>query len=118
MMFDMFLGQTAPTGLGDVLKIPGICVILGLAIWYAGLLFEARTEKSWLKWLAFIPLFVGLAIGLQDTIQATDYVYQQTLSNRKTLYAHYLALVIPLGAVGTLVAWHLYLKRSGAYDRI
>ncbi len=103
--------------MGDVLKIPGICVLLGLCIWYAGLLFEARTEKSWLKWLAFIPLFVGIAVGLQATIQATDYVYQQTLSNHKTLYAHYLALLLPLGAVGTVLAWHMYLKRSGAYDR-
>jgi len=116
-MFDMF-AQTPPTGMMDVIKIPLVCFILGLGLWYGGLIFEAKTEKTWLKWCAFVPLIVGVAIGLQETIQVSDYVYQQTLSNRKTLYAHYIGLLLPLGAMGTILAWHLYLKRTGSYDRI
>jgi len=102
----------------DVLKIPGLCFLIGIGLWYGGLVFESKTEKSWLKWTAFIPLVIGTFIGLQETIQVSDYIYQQTLTNRKTLYAHYLALALPATAIATIVGWHFYLKRSGAYDRL
>jgi len=118
-LFTNLFAQTAPpTGMMDVLKIPLLCFIVGMALWYGGLIFEARTEKTWMKWLAFVPLVIGIAIGLQDTIQVSDYVYQQTLTNRKTLYAHYVGLLLPLSGMVMVFCWHLYLKRSGSYDRI
>jgi len=77
--------QSTPTGLTDVLRLPLILFVLGLGIWYAGLHIESRTEKSWPKWIAFLPIAIGLIIGVQEALQASDYVYQQTLPNTKTL---------------------------------
>ncbi|MBC8064638.1 MAG: hypothetical protein H7Y17_07395 [Chlorobia bacterium] len=112
-----FLAQTAPTGLTDVLLIPGLCFILGLGLWYGGIHFENRTEKSWLKWLAFVPLIIGVVIGLQMTMQAGDYTYQRLLGSKKLVYGHYLALALPLGALITVICWHFYLKKGQSYDR-
>ncbi len=110
------IAQSAPTGLTDIITIPAVCFLLGLSLWYGGLLFENRTEKSWLKWLAFVPIVIGLYIGFQLTVQVGDYTYQRMLASKKLIYGHYLALVLPSIALITVVVWHLYLKRSGAYD--
>ena len=109
--------QTSPTEMTEVLLVPSICFVLGLGLWYAGLHFESRTEKSWLKWLAFVPIVIGLVIGFQLTMQATDYTYQRLLGTKKLIYSHYLALVMPVIATLTVGVWHLYLKKSGAYDQ-
>lgn len=111
------IAQTSPTELTEVLLVPSICFVLGLGLWYAGLHFENRTEKSWLKWLAFIPIVIGLVIGFQLTMQATDYTYQRVLGTKKLIYSHYLALALPVIAAFTVVVWHFYLKKSGAYDQ-
>lgn len=111
----MFLSQTPPTGLSDVIALPLICFALGIGIWYVGLHFESRTEKVWLKWLALVPLTIGLLIGIQATVQTLDYAYKQSLPNQRTLYGHYLALLLPASAIIAVVAWHFYLKKSGGY---
>lgn len=109
--------QVAPTGITDVLGMPFLYFFLGLGIWYGGVHFENRTEKTWLKWCAFIPIAIGLYIGFNSFMLARDFVYQQMLPNRKTLYSHYLALVLPIVAIITILLWQLYLKRSRAHDR-
>lgn len=108
--------QTAPTGLTDIILVPGLCFILGIGLWYGGLLFENRTEKSWLKWLAFVPIVIGLVIGFQMTSQVSDYTYQRLLGSKKLIYGHYLALALPVVAAITVIGWHFYLKKTGAYD--
>jgi hypothetical protein len=113
----MFLfAQTAPEGLSDVLILPGLCMIIGLGLWYGGLHYENRTEKSWLKWCAFIPLAIGIAIGIPMFMQSMDYTYQQLLPNKKVLYGHYAAFGLPLAGAIAVIVWHLYLKKSGAYE--
>lgn len=114
---NLFL-QATPTGLTDVLVLPLILFVLGLGLWYGGLHYESRTEQKWLKWTAFIPLGIGLLIGIQKVIVVSDYVYRQTLPNQKTMYGHYLAIVLPLTACVIIAAWHFYLKRRGEYDRM
>ena len=115
-MFHLF-AQDAPTGMADVLALPLLFFALGMGIWYGGLHFESRTEKAWLKWLALIPLAIGLIIGLQMTIQAMDYAYQSLMPTKRVLYSHYLALALPVGAILAIIGWHLYLKRTGAYHK-
>ncbi len=116
-LFSPMFAQSAPSGMTDVLGLPMLCFLLGLGLWYGGLHFENRTEKSWMKWLAFIPIVIGLIIGFQLTMEAGDYAYQRILPNRKVLFAHYIALAMPIFAALTVGGWHLYLKKSGAYDR-
>jgi uncharacterized membrane protein len=111
-----FIAQTAPTGLTDVLLVPLICFVFGVGIWYGGLHFESRTEKQWVKWLAFIPIAVGLIVGISAFSQTLDYAYRALMPNNKTLYAHYVALALPVIAIGTILGWHMYLKRTGAYE--
>jgi len=108
--------QNAPTGLTDVLLFPLICFVLGVAFWYGGLHYESRTEKSWVKWLALVPLAIGLIIGIQAFAQTFDYAYQALMPNRRTLYAHYVSLALPLFAIIAIVGWHFYLKKTGAYE--
>src|SRR5436189_6448378 len=109
--------QSTPQGINDVIGLPLLLFALGLGIWYVGLRVEKRTDKTWLKRCALIPLAIGAYHGLQLTLAARDSVYQLTLPNRKTLFMHYLALVLPVMAIGVILLWHRYLKRSGAYDR-
>jgi uncharacterized membrane protein len=108
--------QNVPTGLTDVLLVPLILFVLGLGTWYFGLHLESRTEKSWVKWLAFVPILIGLVIGIAAFSQTLDYAYKALMPNRKTLYGHYVALGLPIFAIGTILGWHLYLKKSGAYE--
>ena len=113
----MFLfAQTAPEGLSDVLILPGLCFIIGLGIWYGGLHYQNRTEKAWLKWCAFIPLAIGIFIGLPWFINSMDYAYTRTLDNKKLLYGCYAAPILPFIGAMIVVAWHFYLKKSGAYE--
>jgi hypothetical protein len=110
------LAQSEPTGLTDVLWLPALLVAIGLGLWYGGLHFENRTEKSWMKWCAFIPIAIALVLGFQMPSQAMDYTYQQLMPNKKTVYGHYMALAMPLGALVAIIGWHLYLKKTGAYE--
>lgn len=108
--------QTPPTGLTDVLLLPLILFVLGIGTWYGGLHYESKTENSWVKWLALVPVAIGLAIGIGAFSQTLDYAYKALMPNKKTLYGHYVALALPLLAIGTIIGWHFYLKRSGAYE--
>lgn len=109
--------QSSTIELTDIILVPSILFVLGLGIWYGGLLFENRTEKSWLKWLAFVPILIGLYMGIQMTIEVGDYTYQRLLGSKKLIYGHYLGLALPVIASITVVGWHFYLKKSGAYDQ-
>ena len=113
----MFFAQTIPETPSQVLGLPLLCFIIGLALWYGGIHFENRTEKSWLKWLSVIPMLVILVMALPGVFQAMDYAYQQSMPNRRTLYSHYVAGALPLVGLGIIFAWHFYLKRSGSYEK-
>ena len=111
-----FFAQNVPAGLMDVLLLPIICFVLGVGLWYGGLHYESRTEKSWVKWLALVPLAIGLIFGIQSLAQTFDYAYKAVMPNRRTLYGHYLAFALPVLTIVAIFGWHFYLKKTGAYD--
>jgi hypothetical protein len=105
-----------PTSAIEVLLWPLIFSILGLIVWYIGLRVEFNTEKSAVKWLAFVPLGIATYLGGAAALRTTDYAYQELMDRKMTLYGHYIALALPLIAIGALLTWNWYQKRQTAQN--
>jgi hypothetical protein len=108
--------STVPEGPLEVLIWPLLCTILGIVVWYVGLRIEFNTEKAFAKWLAMIPLGIGAFLGVNAVSRAMDFGYQEILDRKMTLYAHYVALAMPVLAIAAIIVWNWYQKRQNAQD--
>jgi hypothetical protein len=105
-----------PQGPLEVLLWPLILVIIGLVVWYIGLRIEFNTEKGFVKWISMIPLGIATLMGASSILRITDFAYREVMNRRMTLYAHYLALILPVLAIGAIVGWEWYQKRQRRTD--
>ena len=107
----IYLAQTPPEEMTDILVIPIICFVLAWAIWYFGISREAATDNTKVKWLSIIPIGAGLIYGVPLAMRLSDYAYLRLLPNRKLIYSHYLAAGLPLLALIIILIW-LYLAEK------
>jgi 4-amino-4-deoxy-L-arabinose transferase-like glycosyltransferase len=102
----LVLSQTAPQDMMEIVPIPLLCFIIGLAVWSFALSYEKKTEKGIYKWLAFVPLGIGLIYGAMLVANLSDYLYIRMLPSKKVIYSHYFALILPILGIAFLLIAH------------
>ena len=101
----------------DVLLWPVVAAVAGFAIWAVGCRLEDDDGSQMVKWLAGVPLVLGLINGggwiskvLGSSPEAV--MYRDAIGGRKMLFAHIGAFAFPLVVVIALVVWYVARKRA------
>lgn len=115
----ILFADNAPTRMMDVVLLPVALVILGLALWWGGMVVERRFDQKWVKWLAAVPITASLFIGITTFTKMGDPVYRNMIESEggKTVPGHWIALLTPIIGAAILGAWYyVYSKRDTRYE--
>ena len=99
---------------GELLMIGFGPLIIACIVFWIGLKLQYSGKPAWIKWLAAIPLVIGIVMGIQPAqMFFTDQLYQATYGggNKKAIL-HSAGIWGPvLGAIG-LVLWNKWTQRQ------
>jgi hypothetical protein len=110
------IAQLYPESMTDVILWPGIMLVVGLAIWYIGLRWEDDLGPGWFKWLAVIPLVIGIYMGFEHFMNIRDPFYQAAIRpGGRMIYSHYAAFILPFLGLITVIVWY-YVDRKNRVD--
>lgn len=96
--------------------------ILPLALALGAWAFARTRDRSdliyRLRWLAVIPLAIGLVLGVRYSyLMATDLVYQQYFQlGPRMMILHYAAAILPILGIIALVVWNRMDGKQDRYD--
>ena len=102
----------------DVVLWPGVLFLLGLGLWVFGVHHENDDGAAWIKWLAFIPLVIGVVVGwgwLSRYIDpgATGLMYRdEVVPGGRMKIAHYAAFGLPALTLVGILGWYLIDRRN------
>lgn len=105
-----------PTGMSDVLQVPGGATILALIIFFIGWRLEKGGRKAPWKWIALLPIGYGLYVGWFSYLWpwVSDPIYSQEAGRgmaKRMLAAHWGAFLIPLLALATMILFQVFRDR-------
>ncbi|HRF60154.1 MAG TPA: hypothetical protein PLH94_09605 [Fimbriimonadaceae bacterium] len=113
------LAQVAPAGAPsnvELLLVSIVPTVVGLLLFWFGIKAEESGAAKFIKWIALVPLLVGLFIGYGYWQQVTgdlgDFYRANYLINRKVVFFH-LAFYLPIVGLVGLGVWTFLLKRKG-----
>ena len=102
-----------PDGMIEVMLESLLFAFFGTMLFIGSARFEMTYDKpaKWWKW-CFVPLGVALLFGIQRMYFLHDFLYLSTVSTRKQLWSHYLALIIPILCIGGIILFKSLKKRN------
>ena len=108
------LAEEAEYQQGELMGIALGPLLLAVILFWIGVKLQNSGKPHWIKWIALVPLAVGLIMGIAP-LQAFygDPMYQQYYGGTwKKGAAHMAGVLMPiLGAVG-LAVWNKWLNRQ------
>jgi hypothetical protein len=108
----------APENFYDLLIVPMLAVFFGLLVRFLGWNKHRMGQKS-ATWniIAVIVLSIGVYAGARTVWNLYDpelgSFYRETIWQRRMLYSHYAALLLPLLALVGVLVWNLIERRLG-----
>lgn len=103
----------------EVILMPVALTLLGIGLWWIGMIVETKFEQKWVKWLGVVPIALALFFGISTFSKLSDPVYRSMIETEggKTVPGHWIALLVPIIGAGVLVAWYyVYSKRDTRYE--
>lgn len=113
------LGQVAPPGapsMMELLLVSVVPTVVGLLLFLFGIKAEESGASKFIKWIAIVPLLVGVFVGYDYWAKVTgelgDFYRANYLINRKIVFYH-MALYLPIAGLLGIGVWSYFLRRKG-----
>lgn len=114
-MLHLLAEEQLPQGMSDVLVLPLVLTLAGLGIFYFGWYVENRLTKAPWKWLALVPVLIGMFIGWSPFSRwAFEVGYQEAVGTgayKRMLAAHWGAFFIPVLGLVLIILFHFFNQR-------
>ena len=102
----------------DIIITSLLFAFFGVMMFIGAIRYEMTYDKvaTWWKW-SFAPLAVAAVLGLQRVVFLFNFGYANTVINRKLQYCHWLALIIPLMCICSIILYK-WLKHRNQERRV
>ena len=108
----------SPQSAMDIVISSFIFAFFGVMMFIGAIRFELTYDKvaTWWKW-CFLPLGIGVLLGIQKVAFLTSYGYINTVITKKLLWSHYLALMVPVLCIAAILLYK-WLKQRNEERRV
>lgn len=99
---------------GELFVIGFVPFLIAVVIFYIGIKLHHKGKPGWLKWIALVPLAIGLIMGIAPTQKFYgDPLYQKYYGGtwKKGLF-HAAGVLMPIVGAAGFAAWNLWLSRQ------
>jgi hypothetical protein len=103
----------SPQSAMDIVISSFIFAFFGVMMFIGSVRYEQTYDKAatWWKW-SFLPIGIGILLGIQKVAFLTSYGYVNTVLTKKLLWSHYLALIIPVLCVVSIILYKRMKQRT------
>ncbi|MBL8064460.1 MAG: hypothetical protein JNM34_01250 [Chthonomonadaceae bacterium] len=105
------LAQESGLDQSSLMLMAFLPVSVAALVFWAGVRLQSTGKPEWIKWLALIPLAIGLIMGINPIQKVMDPLYQTYFGGTwKKAVMHYMGVGMAiLGGIG-LALWNKWLK--------
>ena len=102
-----------PSSAMDIVISSFIFAFFGVMIFIGSVRYEQAydTSAKWWKW-SLLPIGVGVLLGIQRVAFLSSFLYANTVTTKKLLWSHYLALIVPLLCIASIFLYKWYKQRN------
>ncbi len=115
---DLYARSDAPYETPELLARAFIPVFVALAVFYVGMKLQYKGSPAWIKWLAVLPLIVGILLGIDPfNSYFIDPLYRDVYGggNRRMIF-HAAGLIVPVIGAAGMAFWSWWLNRQKFED--
>jgi hypothetical protein len=100
----------------DLMLLPMVFAFFAVFMYAGSALRKKKTGSAgrW-GWTFWIPIVIGIYIGLQRVVAINDPFYKTAVNSGRVTVTHYLTLVVPFIVLGVIKLWGFLSKREKGF---